>query len=80
MGTAPLHSDARQCVTQHRVVRTHPPRYRRAIRDEASMHGAREFAGHAYILTTEVYFVRKEEDAEVAARRIQIRITGRKGE
>jgi len=28
------------------------------------------------IRTTEVYFVRKEEDAEVAARRIQIRLTG----
>ena len=34
----------------------------------------------ADIRTTEVYFVRKEEDAEVAARRIQIRVTGRKGE
>ena len=39
-----------------------------------------EFAGHADIRTTEVYFVRKEEDAEVAARRIQIRVTGRKHE
>ena len=35
------------------------------------MHEVREFAGHADIRTTEVYFVRKEEDAEVAARRIQ---------
>ena len=34
----------------------------------------------ADIRTTEVYFVRKEEDAEVAARRIQIRITGRQGQ
>jgi hypothetical protein len=34
----------------------------------------REFAGHADIRTTEVYFVRKEEDAEVTARRIQIRV------
>ena len=33
------------------------------------MHEVREFAGHADIRTTEVYFVRKEEDAEVAARR-----------
>jgi hypothetical protein len=33
----------------------------------------REFAGHSDIRTTELYFVRKEEDAEVAARRIQIR-------
>ena len=31
------------------------------------MHEVREFAGHADIRTTEVYFVRKEEDAEVAA-------------
>ena len=44
------------------------------------MHEVREFAGHADIRTTEVYFVRKQEDAEVAARRIQIRLTGRKGE
>ena len=51
-----------------------------AIRNGASMHEVREFAGHADIRTTEVYFVRKEEDGEVAARRIQIRVTGRKGE
>ncbi len=44
------------------------------------MHEVREFAGHAYIRTTELYFIRKEEDAEVAARRIQIRLTGRQGE
>ena len=31
----------------------------------------REFAGHSDIRTTELYFVRKEEDAEVAARKIQ---------
>ena len=47
-----------------------------AIRNGATMHEVREFAGHADIRTTEVYFVRKEEDAEVAARRIQIRVTG----
>jgi hypothetical protein len=35
---------------------------------------------HADIRTTEVYFIRKEEDAEVAARKIQIRVTGRKEE
>jgi hypothetical protein len=40
------------------------------------MHLMGEFAGHAEIRTTEVYFIRKEEDAEVAARRIQIRRTG----
>ena len=44
------------------------------------MHAVREFAGHADIRTTEVDFVRKEEDAEVAARRIPIRLTGRRGE
>jgi len=47
-----------------------------AIRNGATMHEVREFAGHADIRTTELYFVRKEEDAEVAARRIQIRVTG----
>src|SRR5512147_1702298 len=51
-----------------------------AIRNGATMHEVREFAGHADIRTTEVYFVRKEEDAEVAARRIHIRIAGRKSE
>src|SRR5436309_8945177 len=51
-----------------------------AIRNGASMHEVREFAGHADIRTTEVYFVRKEEDAEVAARRIQIRLTGTRGQ
>ena len=50
-----------------------------AIRNGATMHEVREFAGHADIRTTELYFVRKEEDAEVAARRIHIRITGRTG-
>src|SRR3954447_1760169 len=51
-----------------------------AIRNGASMHEVREFAGHTDIRTTELYFVRKEEDAEVAARRIQIRVTGRRGD
>jgi hypothetical protein len=37
------------------------------------LHEVREFAGHSDIRTTELYFVRKEEDAEVAARRIQSR-------
>jgi site-specific recombinase XerD len=49
-----------------------------AIRNGATMHEVREFAGHSDIRTTELYFVRKEEDAEVAARRIQIRVTGHK--
>ena len=39
-----------------------------AIRNGATMHEVREFAGHADIRTTELYFVRREEDAEVAAR------------
>jgi site-specific recombinase XerD len=51
-----------------------------AIRNGATMHEVREFAGHADIRTTEVYFIRKEEDAEVAARKIQIRLTGRRVE
>jgi integrase len=39
-----------------------------AICNGAGMHEVREFAGHADIRTTELYFVRKEEDAdEVAA-------------
>ena len=33
-------------------------------RNGASLHKVREFAGHANICTTELYFVRKEEDAE----------------
>ena len=41
---------------------------------------ASKLAGHADIRTTEVYFVRKEKDAEGAARRIHIRLTGRTGE
>ncbi|MGA2701685.1 MAG: tyrosine-type recombinase/integrase [Isosphaeraceae bacterium] len=51
-----------------------------AIRNGASVHEVREITGHADIRTTKLYFVRKEEDAEVAARRIQIRVSGRKSE
>ena len=43
------------------------------------MHEVREFAGHADIRTTELYSCAGEEDAEVAARRIHIRVTGRTG-
>jgi integrase len=50
-----------------------------AIRTGAQMHAVREFAGHRDIRTTELYFVRKGEDAEMAARRIQIRVPGRPG-
>lgn len=49
-----------------------------AIRNGTPMHEVREFAGHSDIRTTELYFMRKEEDGEVAARRIQIRVTGNK--
>jgi site-specific recombinase XerD len=49
-----------------------------AIRNGAQMHEVREFAGHSDIRTTELYFVRKEEDAEMAARRIQIRPSSKK--
>jgi Phage integrase family len=51
-----------------------------AIRNGATMHEVREFASHADIRTTEVYFIRKEEEAEVAARKIQIRLTGARGQ
>lgn len=44
-----------------------------AIRNGAGVHEVREFAGHARIRTTELYYVRREEDAEQAARRICIR-------
>jgi hypothetical protein len=50
------------------------------VRCDCALHEVREFAGHSDIRTTEVYFVRREEDAEVAARRIQIRRTGPKGQ
>src|SRR5207249_9249988 len=49
-----------------------------AIRNGAQMHEVREFAGHSDIRTTELYFVRREEDGEMAARKIGIRVTGRK--
>jgi len=48
-----------------------------AIRNGAQMHEVREFAGHSDIRTTELYFIRKEEDAEMAARRIQIRVSSK---
>jgi integrase len=51
-----------------------------AIRNGATMHEMRELAGQSDIRTSELYFVRKEEDAEVAARRIQIRRTGLQGQ
>lgn len=44
-----------------------------AIRIGANMHEVREFAGHSDIRTTELYYQRRDEDAEVAARCISIR-------
>ena len=44
-----------------------------AIRNGASMHEVREFAGHSDIRTTELYYQRREEDAEIAAKCITIR-------
>ena len=44
-----------------------------AIRNGANMHEVREFAGHSDIRTTELYYQRRDEDAEVAARCIRIR-------
>jgi integrase len=46
-----------------------------AIRNGAQMHEVREFAGHSDIRTTELNFNRREEDGEVAARKIGIRLT-----
>lgn len=43
-----------------------------AIQNGAQLHEVRELAGHADVRTTELYFVRKDEDAERAARRIGI--------
>ncbi len=45
-----------------------------AIRNGATLHEVREFAGHSDIRTTELYYQRREEDAEIAARRIGIQI------
>ncbi len=49
-------------------------------RTGATLHEVREFAGHADIRTTELDFVCQEEGAEVTARRIHIRVTGRTGQ
>lgn len=43
-----------------------------AIRNGATIHEAREFADHADIRTTDLYFQRREEDAESAARCIRL--------
>lgn len=44
-----------------------------AMRNGAQMHEVRKFAGHSDIRTTELYFLRRSDDAEAAARKIQIR-------
>lgn len=44
-----------------------------AIRNGAQMREVRQYAGHLLIAATELYFVRCEEDAEQAPRRIQVR-------
>jgi hypothetical protein len=50
-----------------------------AIRNGAQMHEVREVAGHSDLQMTELFFMRKGEDAEMATRRIQIRVPGRQG-
>ena len=50
-----------------------------ANRNGVTIREVRGFARHSDIRTTEPHFVRKEEDAEVAARRIQILIIDREG-
>jgi hypothetical protein len=47
--------------------------------ERAQIDRAREFAGYSDIRTTELYFVHKGEDAEMAARRIPIRAPSRHG-
>lgn len=64
-----------RCIGVHSLQKT---AINDAIRNGAQMHEFREFAGHSDIRTTELYFARREEDAEVAARRIQIRVPGNK--
>jgi site-specific recombinase XerD len=51
-----------------------------AIPNGATIHEVREASGHSDIGTTEVYFVRKEENADLAARRVQIGPMGREVE
>ena len=44
-----------------------------ALNNSAPMHQVQELAGHADIRTTQGYYMKRESDAEDAARRIQIR-------
>lgn len=50
-----------------------------SIRNGATLHEVREFAGHSDIRTTELYFERSEEDAEVASRKIAIHLPQDRG-
>jgi site-specific recombinase XerD len=43
------------------------------------MHEVREFVGHSDIRTTDLYFSRRDDDAEKAARSIRIRVPTRQG-
>jgi integrase len=43
------------------------------------MHEVREFAGHSDIRTTDLYFTRRDDDAEKAARNIRIRVPTKQG-
>ncbi len=44
-----------------------------ALNNGAPMHQVQELAGHADIRTTQGYYMKRESDAEDAARHIQIR-------
>jgi integrase len=49
------------------------------IANGTPMHEVREFAGHSDIRTTDLYFTRRDDDAEKAARNIRIRVPTRQG-
>jgi hypothetical protein len=50
---------------------------RSVIGNATPMHEGREFAGHSDIRTTDLYFSRRDDDAEHAARNIRIRVPTR---
>jgi integrase len=49
------------------------------IANGTPMHEVREFAGHSDIRTTDLYFSRRDDDAEKAARNIRIRVPTKQG-